>query len=71
MARIPEARETIEIEFKGRRFSASYTISSGMVHVSSLYGRKSVQLGNTPTASIARSLFVEIIGEAEAVGDLR
>jgi hypothetical protein len=71
MPRIPEIRETIEFEFKGRCFVASYTTSSGMVHVSSLYGRKSAQLSNNPTASIARSLFGEIIYDADAEGILR
>jgi hypothetical protein len=71
MPKIPEPRETIEFEFRSRRFSASYTTSSGMVHVSTPYGRKSAQLSDASPASIARSLLGQIIYEADAAGTLR
>lgn len=63
-------REPLEVKFKGRNFTGSYTVSSGMVHVISLYGRKSTQIDGTPANVLARTLFNDIIHEADAAGNL-
>ena len=70
VSRKSEAREPVEIQFKGRIFTGSYTVSSGMVHVISLYGRKSTRIGGMTPQLLARTLFKEIIQEADAVGTL-
>ena len=62
-----EPREPLEIRLEDRVLSGSYTLSSGMVHVISLYGRKSIQLDGTPPNVLAERLFQEIVQEA-AVG---
>jgi hypothetical protein len=71
MAKKADHRERIEYYFKGRTFDATYTISSGMVHVTSLQGRKSAQFGDVAAQSIAEQLFREIIQDAETGGQLR
>jgi hypothetical protein len=67
----PEPREAIEIEFKGRRYSGSFTTSIGMIHVISLHGRKSAQLDGAPPASLARTILMEIVNEAHKDGALK
>jgi hypothetical protein len=71
MAKKADHRERIEYFFKGRIFDATYTISSGMVHVTSLQGRKSAQFGEAAMQSVAEQLFRDIIQDADAVGCLR
>ena len=66
-----EPREAVETVHKGRTFAGSYTLSSGMVHVISFYGRKSAQKGGMPPHLLAQQLFNEIIHEADAAGNLR
>ena len=70
MSRKTEAREPVEIQSNGRVFTGSYTVSPGMVHVISLYGRKSTQIGGMIPQLLASTLFKEIIQEADAVGTL-
>ena len=70
MSKKSDFREPLELQFKGRVFAGSYTLSSGMVHVISLYGRKSAQIGDASTDHLARALFKEIIHEADAAGSL-
>jgi hypothetical protein len=70
MAKMADHRERVEYAFKGRTFTATYTVSSGMVHVTAVQGRKSAQLGEPPTHSLAEQLFREIIHEADAAGNL-
>lgn len=71
MAKKADHRERVECFFKGRTFAATYTISSGMVHVTALQGRKSDQWGELPAQTVADQLFREIINEADAAGTLR
>jgi hypothetical protein len=63
-----EPREQLEFRTENRTFAGSYTLSSGMVHVVSVYGRKSVQLDGSPPNLLAQRLFKEIVQEA---GDLQ
>jgi hypothetical protein len=62
-----EPREPLELRLEERTLSGSYTLSSGMVHVVSLYGRKSIQMDGTPPNLLAERLFRQIVQEA-AVG---
>jgi hypothetical protein len=71
MAKMADHRERVEYAFKGRTFAATYTISSGMVHVTAIQGRKSAQWGELPAQSVADQLFREIIQEADTAGTLR
>ena len=65
MRKQSDFREPIEVEFGGRNFSATYTVSSGMVHVVSAYGRKSlVSAGGLPHA-LAEEAFKELLREAD------
>lgn len=65
-----EQREPLALVFKGRNFAATFTTSISMVHVTSIYGRKSTQLGAVTTQSLAEALFREILEEADALGTL-
>ena len=58
-----EPREPLEIRLDGRTFLGSYTLSSGMVHVVSAYGRKSIQMDGSPTNLLAEQLFRQIVRE--------
>jgi hypothetical protein len=71
MAKKVDHREQLEYVFKGRTFDATYTVSNGMVHVTSIQGRKSAQHAATPVQMIAEQLFREIIHDADALGSLR
>jgi hypothetical protein len=71
MAKKADHREPVVCLFKGRTFDATYTISSGMVHVTAIQGRKSAQLGETPVHAIAEQLFREILQDIETSGSLR
>jgi hypothetical protein len=71
MAKMADHRERTEYVFKDRTFSATYTVSSGMVHVTAIQGRKSAQWGDLTAQSVADQLFREIIHEADAAGTLR
>jgi len=42
-----------------------------MVHVISLLGRKSAQLTEVSPAIMAKALLLEILGEADAAGQIR
>ena len=59
-----EPREPLELRLEERTLSGSYTLSSGMVHVVSLYGRKSIQMDGTPPHLLAERLFRQIVQEA-------
>jgi hypothetical protein len=59
-----EPREPLELRLEGRIFAGSYTLSSGMVHVISVHGRKSIQMDGTPPNLLAQRLFEEIVCEA-------
>jgi hypothetical protein len=66
-----EPREPIVLQLNGRTFAGSYTLSSGMVHVVSLYGGKSVQFCGTPPNLLAQRILRENIQEAGTAGALR
>ena len=66
-----DAREAVEVEFRGRRFSGTFTTSTGMVHVISPFGRRSTQFTGAAPDSLARTLLMEILREADAAGILR
>ena len=66
-----EPREPLELRTGGLTFAASYTLSSGMVHVVSLYGRKSIQMDGSPPNLLAQRIFKEIVQEAGALGAVR
>ena len=59
-----EPREPLEIQLDGRTFLGSYTLSSGMVHVISLYGRKSIQMDGSPPNLLAERLLRQIVQES-------
>jgi hypothetical protein len=71
MAKKADHREPLEYVFKGHTFDATYTVSSGMVHLTAIQGRKSAQLAQMPVQTMAEQLFREIINEANACGSLR
>lgn len=66
-----EQREHLDYIYKDRVFSAGYTVSSGMVHVTAVQGRKSGQRCELTDHAVAERLFREIILEADAAGTLR
>ena len=61
-----EPREPLELRLEEQTLSGSYTLSSGMVHVVSLYGRKSIQMDGTPPHLLADRLFRQIVQEFAA-----
>ncbi|HEY4075470.1 MAG TPA: hypothetical protein VGM26_00935 [Rhizomicrobium sp.] len=67
--RAPE-HEPVEFEFKGSKYKGTYTLSTGMVHVSSVYGRKSILRSELSAHALASTLLKEIIQEASAAGKI-
>jgi hypothetical protein len=56
----------VTIEFEGREVSGTYSVSRGMITVSTLYGRKSTQVGGSTSASLARIMLRELAREGKA-----
>jgi len=61
---------SVTIEFDGKTYSATYTVSSRVVTVTSLYGSLSTQVGGSRSDVVARMLFHEILRGAKSRGEL-
>jgi hypothetical protein len=66
----PRAPYPIEVEFDGKTHSASYTVASKMVHLSTPYGSKSTQVGGLPAETVARMLFLGLLRDAKSKGEI-
>jgi hypothetical protein len=55
----------ISIEFGGKTYSASYTLESGVVTVSSLYGSEATLQGGAGAQTVASELFRAILRGAK------
>jgi hypothetical protein len=62
VAKEPE-RHSISIDRGGKTHHGSYYVSGGMVHVFSLLGSKTTQVGGSPAESMARILLGEIVDQ--------
>ncbi len=64
--------ETIEIEFEGQIFSASYTVKGKKGHetvtVTSTYDSNTAPLGSTPPETLAKVIFREHLRWAQRNG---
>jgi len=60
----------INLEFEGKNYSATYSVSSNVVEVDSMYGTKRTQIGGSTAKIIARTLFREILRDAKSRGKL-
>ena len=69
MRKQPRSHE-INLEFEGKNYSATYSVSSKVVEVDSMYGTTSTQIGGSTTEIIARTLFREILQDAKSRGEL-
>jgi hypothetical protein len=70
MQKQPERTE-ISVEIDGKRYSGSYSVSSGAVTVDSVHGgRKSTHVGASAEAT-ARMLLREILQAAKDRGELK
>jgi hypothetical protein len=56
----------VTIEFEGRKVSGTYSVSRGMITVSTPYGRKITQVGGSTPASLARIMLRELAREGNA-----
>jgi hypothetical protein len=63
--RADQQRYPISIEFEGKTYSATYTLESDVVTVSSLYGSASTLQGGSGALTIARILLYEILSGAK------
>uniref|UniRef100_A0A7C1WRF3 Uncharacterized protein n=1 Tax=Pseudomonas graminis TaxID=158627 RepID=A0A7C1WRF3_9PSED len=61
-------REVIEVEFGGKKHRISYAVSKGLITVSSAFGSKSTQLGNSPPEVLAMLMGKELLQEATRKG---
>jgi hypothetical protein len=59
----------INVEFEGKTYEASYSVSSGTVYVNSWYGSTSRELGDM-SEQIARILFCELLQIAKSRGQI-
>lgn len=69
MKRQPQSFE-IAVEFQGKTYSASYSVSSKVVTIHSVFGSTSTQVGGSTAVAVARMLFFEILNGAKARGQL-
>ena len=49
------------ISTQGKQYTGAYTIQSGVVTVTSMYGSKSTQLGSSPSERVAGWLLGELV----------
>ncbi|MGG2019002.1 hypothetical protein AB1J88_03060 [Pseudomonas sp. S8] len=61
-------RETLEVEFQGKTYKASYSVDKRMVTVWAATLSKSTQVGGSPPETIARIIAKELLMEAEQQG---
>lgn len=69
MKRQPQSFD-VTVEFEGKTYSASYSVSSKIVTLESDYGTTSTQVGGSTAQAVARMLFVEMLNGAKARGRL-
>ena len=67
----PPTSEEISVEFEGRTYSASYSISSKVVTVHAAFGSGSTQVGGSSAKIVARLLLLEILRGASARGEIK
>ena len=60
--------DEVTIEFDGKAYKGRYKVESKMVHVTSVYGSKSTQLGGSTAVVIARMLLRNILSDAKTQG---
>jgi len=58
-------RQSITIERGGKTHQGSFYVKGGMVHVFSLLGSKTTQVGGSTAEGIARTLLREIVEQAQ------
>ena len=56
---------TVQVEFEGKIYSVSYKVERGLIHVSTAFGSKDTQVGNSPPESLARLMGRELLAEAK------
>jgi hypothetical protein len=61
-SREPVSRE-VEVEIEGRRYQGVYSMSDGMVHVSTPHGSKSAAVHSMPDEVLAKMLLRELVRE--------
>jgi hypothetical protein len=61
--------EFVEVQIDGKTYSGTYEVVSGVVTVSTPYGRKSTQVGSSPPRVVARSLLRDLVREETARPD--
>jgi hypothetical protein len=66
----PEPSFEIKSDFKGKTYSASYSIGLKVVTLNSMYGRLSTQIGGSNGKNIAEMLFREILEAAHLRGEI-
>jgi hypothetical protein len=64
----PESR--VEIDFNGKTYSATYSVTSKVVTLNSSYGRRSTQIAGATAEIVARVLFREILEDAHSRGEI-
>jgi hypothetical protein len=60
--------EVLEIDFEGKTYRASYSVTGDVVMVRAAYGTKSTQVGGLSAEQVARLLAMELIREAKGNG---
>ena len=60
-SREPRRPEHVEIEIDGTRYSGTYTVDGGGVHVSSNFGSKSAHNGSISHIELAKLLLLELV----------
>ena len=64
-------KSKVSVDFEGKRYSASYFVSSGAVTVESEYGSATTHWEGPKAEFMARQLLREIVHEAKSRGELR
>ncbi len=65
MRKQPQSFE-FNLEFEGKIYSATYSVSSKVVKIDSMFGTISTQIGGSTAKIIARTLFREILEGAKS-----
>ena len=60
----------MSLDFEGKTYEATYSVTSGVVTVQSVHGSSSTQIGGSRAEIVARQLLREILEGAKSRGEL-
>jgi len=62
-------RQTLQIDYAGRKWNGAYRVDGRVVHIESAYGSRAADMGRrTDSAGVAQRAFLEVVKEWRPAG---